>query len=245
MEAYEQYSKTVTSILSEVLASQKNEIKIAAKELAKRVVREGIIHLFGTGHSHMIVEEAFFRAGGLACTNAMLEPNLMLHHGAEQSSWLEKVEGFASVILDKYRVKAEDAVIIISNSGRNAVPIEMAIEAKKRGLYTIGLTSLQYKNEPSRHSSGKKLFEIADMVIDNGSVIGDAVVEMGGGMKMGPTSTVVGAALVNGLLVQTAEELKTLGKVPPIIQSVNVDTQGAVERNRELIEHYSQRVRLF
>jgi uncharacterized phosphosugar-binding protein len=245
MKPYEIYTGKIISTLTLALENQKEKIEKIAEEFARRIETGGVIHLFGTGHSHMIAEEAFFRAGGLACVNAILEPNLMLHNGAEQSGWLEQVEGFAAVILEKNRVSKHDVMIVISNSGRNAVPIEMGMEARKRGLFTVSLTSLNYRNEPSRHSSGKKLFAVTDEVLDNYSEIGDAVLEMENGIRMGPTSTIIGASLVNVLMVQTAAELKKRKVVLPIIQSANVDTQGVTERNKALIGRYRTRVRLF
>lgn len=133
-------------------------------------------------------------------------------------------------------------MLIISNSGRNAVPIEMAIEAKRRGLYTIAISTSNYKEEPSRHSSEKKLYEIADIAIDNCSLIGDAIVEVEKGIYMGPTSTIVGSALVQSLMIQLVYELQQLGIVPPIIQSSNVDKAGVEEKNKKLMDHYSKRI---
>lgn len=245
MNLLQLYREKTLSILSSTLESQEDLFVETAKSLLKVVTNNKIIHVFGTGHSHIIAEEAFYRAGGLACINAMLEPSLMLHDGVEQSSWLERVEGLASVILDKYRVQPGDAIIIISNSGRNPVPIEMAIESKKRGLFTVGITSLHYRGEKSRHMSGKKLFEVVDTVFDNGSVIGDAIVEIASGVCMGPTSTIVGCAIVNSLFLQIAQEMTNKQLDPPVIQSTNVDRIGVQERNHELIEQYRSRVRYF
>lgn len=245
MNVLQQYRERILSIVSSVLAMQEDNLAETAKKMVNLVRKENVIHVFGTGHSHMIAEEAFYRAGGLACINAMLEPGLMLHNGVEQASWLERVEGLASVILDKYRVQAGDAIIIISNSGRNPVPIEMAIESKKRGLFTIGVTSLHYRDQPSRHTSGKKLYEVVDTVFDNGSVVGDAAVEVASGVCMGPTSTIAGAAIINSLFLQIAREMSAIQLDPPIIQSTNIDRSGVQERNHELIERYRPRVRLF
>jgi uncharacterized phosphosugar-binding protein len=245
MKKYEQYVREAMGIALTAVSKQKGALEHIALILAQRIKEGGIIHVFGTGHSHMLAEEAFFRAGGLACINAMLEPNLMLHHGVEQSSWLEKQQGWADVLLDKYRVEAADAMIVISNSGRNSVPIEVAMEARKRGLYTIALTSLSYQDEPSRHPSGLKLCDAVDQVLDNGSRKGDALVEMGGGASMGATSTVVGSLLINALMMETAEQLFELGIEPPIIESANVDKAGVELKNRLVIEKYRGRVRYF
>lgn len=224
----EQYYRSLNSIIKETLLDQKYKIISIAKEISERIKAGGIIHLFGTGHSHMMVEEAFYRAGGLACINAILEPNLMLHNGADLSSWMERVEGLSEQILNKHDVNENDTMIIISNSGINPVPIEMAIEAKKRGLYTIAITSLNYSDVSSRHTSGKKLYQLTDEVLNNNTIIGDAVVEVKEGISMGATSTVSGAILIQMLMIEIAHHLDKLGIEPPVIKSVNTTDRKSV-----------------
>lgn len=246
MKGYEIYYQNVATILEKAINGQKEKIEEVAQTIAQSVMNGGVIHIFGSGHSHMLAEEAFFRAGGLAPVNAILEPDLMLHEGADKSSWLEKQEGLAEVILNQYDLQPGETIIIVSNSGRNAVPIEVAMVARKKGLKVVAITSLAYGNEQSRHSSGKLLWEVADYILDNCGVYGDAVVEMPEqNLKIGPTSTVVGATLINALMVQVAFEMKKSGYTPPVIVSVNIETKQSALNNQWLIERYRQRIRLF
>ena len=200
----------------------------AGKVIADAIAQGGTLHIFGTGHSHMLAEELYIRAGGLACVNAILEPSLMLHEDPARATELERQEGLAAEILVKHEMRAGDVLIVVSNSGRNPVPIEMALLAKERGLVVIALTSLAHSQAvASRHSSGRRLFEVADVILDNGGEVGDAVLEVEGlPTKACPTSTVIGAAILNAVVATTIEELLGMGIVPHVLVSSNVDCQG-------------------
>ena len=237
----EAYKRNVLASVDDSLTSQRDVIISISKELANRIEAGGIIYLFGTGHSHMLAEEAFYRAGGLACMNAILEPNLMLHHGADLSGWIERIEGLSEQIIKKYKINKNDAMIIISNSGRNPVPIEMAMEAKKRGLYTVGITSLNYIDMESRHSSNKKLYDIVDEVLNNYTIVGDAAVDIKKGVSMGSISTISGSALIQAIMIETAYQLDKRGIDPPVIKSVNVG-DDIEEKNKNMIEQYRDRI---
>ena len=197
----------------------------AGKVIANAIVQGGTLHVFGMGHSHMLAEELYVRAGGLACVNAILEPSLMLHEDPARATELERQEGLAAEILVKHEMRAGDVLIVVSNSGRNPVPIEMALLAKERGLVVIALTSLAHSQAvASRHSSGGRLFEVADVVLDNGGEVGDAVLEVEGHpTRACPTSTVIGAAILNAVVAAIIEELLGMGVVPPVLVSSNVD----------------------
>ena len=215
----------------------------AVKDVLKQVVRSGnIIHMFGTGHSHAATEEFFYRAGGLVCVNAILEEPLMLHIGGQVSSVLERIENYAELILQKHNTSPQDAMIIFSNSGINAVPVEMAIRAKKRKIPVIAFTSVKsYSTMPPRSSTGKHLYEVSDYVIDTGIPYGDASIELSDGTKVAPTSSIVNCTLMHGILAQLAYELVEEGEKIPVFTSAN--THGGKERNEAYISQYRSRVR--
>ena len=227
-ELMKRYFVECYRLLDKAERSQMDCIGQAGKVIADAIAQEGTLHTFGTGHSHMLAEELYIRAGGLAYVNAILEPSLMLHDDPVRATALERQEGLAAEILAKYELWAGDVLIVVSNSGRNPVPIEMALLAKERGLVVIALTSLAHSQAvTSRHSSGRRLFEVADIVLDNGGEVRDAVLEVEGlSTKACPTSTVVGAAILNAVVAATIEELLGTGVVPPVLVSSNVDRQG-------------------
>ena len=154
------------SIFEKIIKTNKTSIKKASDLISECILKDTIIHTFGTGHSHMVGLELFIRAGGLANVNAMLDSTTMTSEGAQRSAEIERIEGFSKVIWDQHKINKGDIIIIISNSGRNAMPIEMAMIAKKNKIPIIAITSMQQtKKYPSRHSSEKKLYEMADIVI--------------------------------------------------------------------------------
>jgi uncharacterized phosphosugar-binding protein len=180
--------------------------------------------VFGTGHSHVIAEELYGRAGGLADVRAVLEPGLMLHEGLLKSSLLERLPGLADVLLQTNEIGAGDVVLIASNSGRNAVPVEFALGAKAKGAKVIALTSLKHGTAvTSRAPGGQRLFEIADVVIDNCGEPGDALIDVPGSPeRTGATSTLVGALLVQALTVEIVTKLTDRGQTPNVLRSLNV-----------------------
>lgn len=233
-----EYFKAVSSILAQVASSQAAHISEAGRLAADSIANGGLIHTFGTGHSHLLAEEVFYRAGGLLTVNAILEPSLMLHEGGSKSSAMERLPGLAKVLLDQQPVEAGDVIIIASNSGRNAVPVEMAMDAHARGMKVIAITSRAHsESQPPNHPSGKKLFELADVAIDNGGVPGDAVLPVPGlPVRACGTSTVIGAAIIQAIMAEVVDRLAKAGKVPPVIQSGNIE--GSREYNQKLFATY-------
>jgi uncharacterized phosphosugar-binding protein len=239
------YFDSLLAILTKIKAEQSDAIEQAGLMAAEAIAKGGVVHTFGSGHSHMISEEAFFRAGGLAPVNPILDDALIFLHGAVESTRAERQAGYAATLLAREDVRPIDIGIVISNSGRNAVPIEMALAMKSAGARVIAITNpRQAATSPSRHSSGKHLADIADLVIDNCIPIGDAVLEIPGlSEKMGPSSTVAGAAIVNAVMIEAAAALKTMGHVVPVISSANVGV-GAISDMEARFAEWAPRVRL-
>jgi uncharacterized phosphosugar-binding protein len=237
------YFDVIRQLLNEAERRNAGALEQAADVIATSIQQDGILHAFGTGHSHMIAEEIFDRAGGLVPVNAMLDPSLMLHVSASSSTGVERLSGYAELVLERYKVSPKDVMLIISNSGRNAVPIEMAMTAKARGLPVIALTALAYsQGQPSRHTSGKRLFEVADLVLDNCGPYGDAALEVEGlPERICATSTVMGAAIVQALMHNVLQKLAARGFKPPIFRSANAS--GGDDYSTTYIEKYRDRVR--
>ncbi len=239
---YREYLEKVGELLDRVRETQGEQIKNAAELLARAIKKGGVVHVFGCGHSQMFGMELFYRAGGLVPVNAILTPALSLAPTAPLSTFGERQEGLAGAILDNQVINPEDVMIIASTSGRNAVPVEMAIEARERGMDVIALTSLQFSQEvTSRHKSGKKLYELADVILDSLSVPGDAVMGIEGmETRFGPTSSVIGFAILQALVSQTIENLMKEGYEPPVWVSSNLDEGDAI--NKKHIEKYRGRL---
>src|SRR5829696_1030271 len=178
-KAYERYFDRLSELMA-ALRDQGPPIETAAKMMADCIAAGGVVHVFGSGHSHMMAEEVFYRAGGLWAFNAMLDINLT-SFGTLKAGMVERTEGYATVVLDSFDVRPGEVVVIVSNSGINPVPIELAIEAGKRGITTIGMTSAErYGQAESRHSSGKKLVDVVDLVVDSRVPVGDGILEFEG-----------------------------------------------------------------
>jgi uncharacterized phosphosugar-binding protein len=240
-----EYYQAIQSILERIVETQMGQIERAAQIVAAAVAQDGIVYTFGTGHSHVIAEDAAYRAGGLVPVDAILEPSLTGHEKVRQSEFMERVEGMAEVITNYYNISSKDALIVISNSGRNAAPIEMAEQAKKRGVPVIAITSLAHsQGTTSRHSSGKKLYQIADVVIDNHCPKGDALIHLDGILiPVGAGSGIAGMFILQAIIVQAVQDLLKQGITPPVFMSGNLD--GADEYNNALLKLYQGRIKVW
>lgn len=233
------YFQEIEALLKKVYDTQISVVAQAARRIAESLAGGGILHIFGSGHSAMIGREVTHRAGGLVPVSLISDPS---------EGMAERIEGYGKVLLEayakKYGLEARETMIVVSTSGRNPVPIEVALEAKERGLYTIAITSVEYSRvSASRHGSGKRLFEVVDLVLDNCVPPGDAIVEVKGlGQRVGASSTLAGALLINMLMLRVTEELLGLGVTPPILKSQNLE--GADEFNRKILEKYKGRLAL-
>ncbi len=240
---YEAYFATVTGILERIRQTQRANLETAARMIADTIMRDGILHVFGAGHSHMLAEELFCRAGGLGCVNAILEPALMPHSGADKASRLEQVPQLARIVFEDEDIRKGDLMLLISHSGINPVVVEFAALTRERGVPLIAITSLEHsKATPSRHASGKKLYELADLVLDTGCPLGDAAMEVGSlGAKVAAMSTVAGAVIVQALVYLSVEEMVARGFSPPVRISRNV--AGGQRNNLQFKERYGSRIK--
>ncbi len=227
--AAERYLTAARALLQDLWETQLGGIERAAGMIAETLQRDGIVYVSGSGHSHMLAEELFYRAGGLAAVAPLLESSLMLHEGAVKSSKVERLEGYAALVLTDAGVGPNDLLIVASNSGRNAYPVELALEARKRGCATIAVTSLATAYVvDSRHGSGEKLAAVADVVLDNRVPYGDAVLDISGmPSRVGPLSTLAGVALLNAAVARAIELCVEAGHVPDVFESANLQENGA------------------
>jgi len=223
---------------------QEDEIQKAAQWIAESLSKGGWIYISGTGHSHMLAEEIFYRAGGFARVIPILDPALMLHESASKSTEMERIEGYSDEIMKPYNLTENDVFIIASNSGRNAVPIELALHARSKGAKTICITNFEHsQNVESRHSSNKKLYQTADLFLDNCGEIGDAAISIPGlSAKVGATSTIIGVAILQAIMVQAAAILVEKGIQPEVFNSSNSDDSES--ENDALVSKYKLLVKI-
>lgn len=238
----DQYYQNITDILDTLHTQETEKIKAIGSIIAEVFKKNQILHVFGCGHSHMLEEELFYRAGGMALVNPIFETSTMLHEGAVKSSQIERMSGYAHLVLDRYTLEAGDAFLIASTSGINSFPIEMAQSAKQKGATVIGITSFNYLDRPSRQADGLHLKDVCDHVIDNHVPVGDASVEVGAdGTKSGPLSTIATLFIANSLMLAASEQLQAWNIEPNIFRSGNCS--GGDEHNARLIANLRDRVK--
>jgi uncharacterized phosphosugar-binding protein len=221
------YLDAAQNILNEMRRTQLDALDRAATICAETIAGGGLVHLFGTGHSRMMVEEMFPRHGSFPGFHPIVELSLTYHNpvvgdnGQRQAMFLEHVEGLAKVILRNFAISKPDSFIIFSHSGVNQVVVEMALEVKARGLPLVAVVSVSHcKATRPQHSSGKRLVDLADVVVDNCTPAGDAMVRVPGlADPVGPGSTIGGAAAVNAIKSLVAAKLTALGKPPLVLTS--------------------------
>lgn len=234
-----EYYEVIKQQLADQFAQEEKAIEQAAQYCAQSVLSKRVVHVFGCGHSQMFAMEVFYRAGGLVPVNALLIPHLALFPKAKLSTLQERVEGISGQYLDLCNTAKEDTMIIVSISGRNAGVVDMALAAQAKGMKVIALSSRQFGSAvSSRHSSGKTLQEVADVLIDIKCVAGDAAMALD---EMEPkfcgTSTVLGMTVMEAIMARTVEICVEKGYVPPVYVSSNLDKGDAI--NAEHIKNYS------
>jgi uncharacterized phosphosugar-binding protein len=240
----EPFFNEITKLIQKIRDSQSESILDAANLIADSLNKGGILHVFGTGHSHMMAEELFFRSGGLMQVNAILDQYLMLQETASGSMQLERMEKYADFVLARYDIRPGDIMLIVSSSGRNAGPIDAAIYAKTHGLKVIAMTSKQqYSSLKVRHSAGKHLSEYGDVVIDTCMPEGDAITSLPGLPEhICPASTILGAVIIQALVYETIKGIMSRGQKPHIFISGNVD-QNQMQEVEEFMRTQIGRIR--
>ncbi len=239
------YLLNAQDLLGQVALTQHGAIAECIGIFAEALADNKMIHTFGTGHSHLLAEEIFYRAGGLAAVYPILDERLMLHKDVVKGSQNERLPGLAEELLQKHSVNAGDVVIVISNSGGNQVTIDLVKLAKAAGATVIALTSINHATSSSaRSSASEKIHQLADVVLDNSGVVGDASVNVAGSlMSVGPTSTVIGGALLQSIVVGTVAELVKRGVEPEIFLSSNLAEGDA--NNARLFDKYRPLIDLY
>jgi len=243
MRKTHQYISNIQNLINRVLETQMDKIDEAGAVVAETIMSNGFVYAFGTGHSHMMAEELFYRAGGLARVYPILEDALMLHNGAIKSTEMERLKGYAELILERYECNEKDCLIIASNSGRNTVNIDMVKAAHKRGMKVIGLTNLIHsKAQKSRHVSGSKLYQIGDVVLDNQGCLGDASVYIPEiDRNIAATSTSLGAMLLHSVVISAVEIMIEKGHIPEVFSSSNLDEGDEI--NDKILAKYRSLVK--
>lgn len=240
-----EYFNRINEILKEVNEEEKENILKAKDLLVEATENKNSIYIFGASHAGILTQEMFYRAGGLMNINPIFGKEIMLDtEPITLTSKMERLVGYGEILASKVDFKKDDILIVHSVSGRNPVTIEIALEAKKKDVKIIVLTNLSYsKSIKSRHPSGKMLYNLGDIVIDNHGDIGDAACEIKGmSQKVAPSSTVIGATILNTLVVEVCQTLVDRGmKYPPIFYSANLD--GGDELNKNLYREYKDSIK--
>lgn len=245
----EQYKKTVFDCIN-AISEEEESIHKAALIMADAIENDKLIHVMGTGgHSNMAAEEVFWRAGGLVPVNALLDPGINLEHGARRSNIVERCEGYAATVFKTYHLGEDpgDVLMLATSYGVNAITIDMALEAKKRGMRVIGVTAKSFaeklpKDAPARHSSAQNLYELADVFVDVHLPFGDATIKLDGlEAPMGPVSTFCNSFALHAIELETASILLQRGITPPVWNSANIP--GGHARNKAYEDKYESRMK--
>ena len=247
MKAYQKYMEGINTIIQKIEKTQNEAIMKAATLLADVTQNGGIIYGFGTGHSHLVAEDAFWRAATPANYAALIEPSSIGTFEITKSYLIENTYDIGRHIIDYHRITPNDCIIIISNSGNNIAPVDAALRAKEKGIPVIAITAVEYADYlKTKHKSGKKLKDIADIVLDNCSFIGDAIAEIEGFiMKVGSSSTIPMILLQNMILTQMVEILVERGITPDVFYNGHIAfmDEDAAKHNDKLVDKYFYRIR--
>lgn len=245
----EKYRHEVTAVTDRIWRTQSDSIREAARLMAESVARLGLVHLFGSGHSVLPVQDVFPRYGSFPVFRPLMDARLMWQNvigsgGAKGLLWLERREGYAKVLFENEPIRSGDVMVVFSHGGMNAVGIEVAMEARERGLKVVGITSMDnQKQSKAAHSSGRKLSEVCDLVIDNCVPARDALVDIDGWKApVAAGSTVAFVTIAMAIVAEVAAELAKRGIAPPVFVSPNVPGIPA-HNNPRVFDAYERALR--
>ncbi len=248
MDPFESYYTAVLDSLKQIHGKETGKIREAGQLIGESLAKGRLLHVFGTGgHSYIAGEEVFYRAGGLVPVNAILEPGVSLAYGAVRSTKVERTPGWVKAVLDTYALQAGDVMVVVNANGINSATIDAALEAKARGLTVVAITSPECSNaipqgHPARHPSGKSLYEVADLYIDDQVPVGEALISVEGcDQKIAPGSTITNAFILHSMVIAAVEHMVRLGVNPPVWKSANAP--GGDDANRRYIAEYSGKIK--
>jgi uncharacterized phosphosugar-binding protein len=238
MTGIDAYFRAVAELQRRVLEIQATLLEQVACKMADTILTGGRIFVFGTGHSHMLAEEGYARAGGLMSVVPIFYSALMLHESVLLSAKIERTPGLAADLLDRSSIRSGEMLFVYSNSGVNHLPVEMALEAKKRDIVTVTVGSIAFSQVAPLSPIGRRLADVCDFAIDNAGVPGDGIVSVPGlQWKVGPTSTVIGALIWNGLVVEATHLIQLARGEAPVGVSFNMpgyaEYAKAIEQQRK------------
>ena len=235
MQNIQKYKKEVFNLLEKISSNQKDKFFKVAQEFYKTYKKNGMIYIFGTGHSHMLAEEGHFRAGGFAPICPILNSSLMLHEDTIFSSVLERTEGVATNLIKKYNIESKDILVIFTNSGVNQAPLEASYIAKKLKCKTVGVSSESYSKIAKKSKYKKRLSEVVDYHFDNYGPPGDAIIEIKKNLNVSPFSTIAGSFILNSIISEVAELAKNENPFPFYISG---NMPNAEKHNNRLMKKY-------
>ena len=242
-ENVKKYSDTIKNMMDSVLKDQMENIVKAANLMVEAIEKKQNIFGFAPMHAGIVIEELVYRAGGLAIINPIISPALLFNHlPLNRSTDFERLPGHASILLKHSKIKQGDVLLLHACASRSPIVVEMAMKAKEMGVHVVGIYSSEYaKNVTSLDPSGTMMQDHCEILIDNHGVFGDACIKISS-MKqaVAPTSTILGAFIVNILVVLICEKLLEKGIEPPVFQSANID--GGIEFNEKIIKKYKKHI---
>ncbi len=241
--AGDRYFDVLDTRLKNIGDTQSEQIHAAAAACADSIEADGLVFSFGTGHGSFAALEMFPRTGTIAGFRPIVETSIShMHHifgdmGTRQYRFLHTREGFGDAILASHRLDAADTMVLFSHSGINPVILDIALKCKEIGMTVVGITSLPHSSQvDSRHSSGQRLFEAADITIDTGVDLADASIQVEGlDARLGPTSTPLAIAVAHAIVASTAELLTNRGYAAHVMISPNTSSRDAANENNDLV----------
>ena len=236
-----QYFEILIELLKKTDDVNKENVQKVSNIICDCIKGDGVIYMFGCGHSSLIASDCFYRAGGLANVQPIFIPELMLHVSASNSNLLEKDQLSCKYALDGYKFTKNDILFVFSVSGINGAPIEVAKQGKELGLKVIGVGSSTYFDEKSRHSSGKTLFDYCDVFLDNCVPKGDAVIKLNENLNAVSVSTAISSAIIQSCIAEGIKSCYNDDVDIPVFGSGNLAEN--LENNQKLVNKYKRRIR--